>query len=127
MIAAEQATSVIPIVFALAGDPVGAGLIASLARPGGNITGLSLQTTDSANKRIELLREVLPGLRRLAILVNVGNPIHVLEIGEVARQRPVRSASKSLTWKSGEPRTSRPPSKRARPARMRSMSLATRY
>jgi putative ABC transport system substrate-binding protein len=83
VIAARQATSVIPIVFALAGDPVGAGLIASLARPGGNVTGLSLQTTDSANKRIELLREVLPGLRRLAILVNVANPVHVLEIGEV--------------------------------------------
>jgi ABC-type uncharacterized transport system substrate-binding protein len=83
VIAAKQATSVIPIVFALAGDPVGAGLIASLARPGGNVTGLSLQTTDSANKRIELLREVLPGLQRLAILVNVGNPIHVLEISEV--------------------------------------------
>jgi putative ABC transport system substrate-binding protein len=83
VIAARQATSVIPIVFALAGDPVGTGLIASLARPGGNVTGLSLQMTDSAKKRIELLREVLPGLRRLAILVNVGNPIHVLEIDEV--------------------------------------------
>jgi putative ABC transport system substrate-binding protein len=83
VIAAKQATSVIPIVFALAGDPVGTGLIASLARPGGNVTGLSLQMTDSANKRIELLREVLPGLRRLAILVNVDNPNHVLEMGEV--------------------------------------------
>ena len=83
VIAAKQATSVIPIVFALAGDPVGTGLVASLARPGGNVTGLSLQNSDSAHKRIELLREVLPGLRRLAILVNVGNPAHVLEIGEV--------------------------------------------
>jgi putative tryptophan/tyrosine transport system substrate-binding protein len=83
VIAAKQATSVIPIVFALAGDPVGTGLIASLASPGGNVTGLSLQTIDSANKRIELLREVLPDLRRLAILVNTGNPVHVNEIGEV--------------------------------------------
>ena len=83
VIAVKQATSVIPIVFALAGDPVGTGLVASLARPGGNVTGLSLQNIDSAHKRIELLREVLPGLRRLAILVNVGNPVHVLEIGEV--------------------------------------------
>ena len=83
VIAVKQATSVIPIVFALAGDPVGTGLVASLARPGGNVTGLSLPNIDSAHKRIELLREVLPGLRRLAILVNVGNPVHVLEIGEV--------------------------------------------
>jgi putative ABC transport system substrate-binding protein len=83
VISAKQATSAIPIVFALVGDAVGAGLIASLARPGGNVTGLSLQTTDSATKRIELLREVLPGLRRLAFLVNVGNPATVLELGEV--------------------------------------------
>ena len=72
-IAAKRATSVIPIVFAVAGDPVGTGLVASLARPGGNITGLSLQATDLAGKRIELLREVVPGLRRLAIMGNVGN------------------------------------------------------
>jgi putative ABC transport system substrate-binding protein len=83
VIAAKQATSVIPIVFALVSDPLGTGLVASLARPGGNITGLSLQQTDLAGKRIELLREVVPGLRRLAIMANVGNPQHVLEIGEV--------------------------------------------
>ncbi len=82
-IAAKHATSVIPIVFAVAGDPVGTGLVASLARPGGNITGLSLQATDLAGKRIELLREVVPGLRRLAIMGNVGNSQVVLEIGEV--------------------------------------------
>ena len=82
-IAAKHATSVIPIVFAVAGDPVGTGLVASLARPGGNITGLSLQATDLAGKRIELLREVIPGLRRLAILGNVGNSQVVLEMGEV--------------------------------------------
>ena len=61
----------IPIVFAVAHDPVGGGLVASLARPGGNVTGLSLQTPDLAGKRLELLREVVPGLRRLAILANV--------------------------------------------------------
>jgi putative tryptophan/tyrosine transport system substrate-binding protein len=83
ILAAKQATSAIPIVFAAAGDPVGAGLVASLARPGGNVTGLSLLATDLAGKRIELLREVVPGLRRLAILGNVGNPLVVLEIGEV--------------------------------------------
>ena len=82
-LAAKQATSAIPIVFAAAGDPVGAGLVANLARPGGNVTGLSLLATDLAGKRIELLREVIPGLRRLAILGNVGNPQVVLEIGEV--------------------------------------------
>ena len=74
VVAAKQATSVIPIVFAVAGDPVGTGLVASLARPGGNVTGLSLQATDIAGKRLELLREVVPGLRRLAIMANVGNP-----------------------------------------------------
>jgi putative ABC transport system substrate-binding protein len=67
----------------VANDPVGAGLVASLARPGGNVTGLSLLATDLAGKRIELLREVVPGLRRLAILGNVGNPLVVLEIGQV--------------------------------------------
>ena len=83
VLAAKQATSVIPIVFAAAGDPVGTGVIASLARPGGNITGLSGQTSDAAGKRLELLREVVAGLRRLAIIGNVGNPLTVLEIGEV--------------------------------------------
>jgi putative tryptophan/tyrosine transport system substrate-binding protein len=83
IVAAMQATSVTPIVFAAAGDPVGTGLVASLARPGGNVTGLSIQQTDVASKRLELLREVVPGLRRLAILANVSNPMSVLEMGEV--------------------------------------------
>jgi putative ABC transport system substrate-binding protein len=82
-IAAKKATAVIPIVFAAAGDPVGTGLVASLARPGGNITGLSIQQTDLASKRLEILREVLPGLRTLAILVDTGAPNSVLEKGEV--------------------------------------------
>ena len=83
VVTAKEATSVIPIVFAGAGDPVGTGLVASLARPGGNVTGLSLQTTDSVGKRLELLREVVPDLRRLAILADAGNPQGVLEMGEV--------------------------------------------
>ncbi len=83
IVAAKQATSVIPIVFATAGDPVGAGLVASLARPGGNVTGLSLQQAELAGKRLELLREVVPGLRRLAILANIGNPLAVLEKAEI--------------------------------------------
>jgi putative tryptophan/tyrosine transport system substrate-binding protein len=81
--AAKQATSVIPIVFAAAGDPVGTGLVASLARPGGNVTGLSIQQTDVAAKRLEILREAVPGLRRLAILGNVGGPAVVLDMREV--------------------------------------------
>src|SRR5262245_43817488 len=83
IVAAMQATSVIPIVFAAAGDPVGTGLVASLARPGGNVTGLSMQQTDLAGKRLELLREVVPGLRRLAILANVAGPAVVLDMREV--------------------------------------------
>jgi len=81
-IAAKRATAVIPIVFAAAGDPVGSGLVASLARPGGNITGLSIQQTDLASKRLEILRELLPGLRTLAILVDTGASNSDLERGE---------------------------------------------
>jgi putative ABC transport system substrate-binding protein len=80
---AKQATSAIPIVFAAAGDPVASGLVASLARPGGNITGVSNQLVDTAGKKLELLRDVVPGLRRLAILANGGNHIAVLEMAEV--------------------------------------------
>ena len=83
VLAANQATSVIPIVFGAAGDPVGSGLVASLGRPGGNVTGLSVQFTDLAGKRLELLREVVPGLRRLAIMLDIGNSGAVLEMGEV--------------------------------------------
>jgi len=88
--AAKQATSIIPIVFAFTGNPVGNGLVASLARPGANVTGLSLQANDTAAKRMELLRELLPSVRRLAILANVGNPVSALEVGEV------RAAARAL-------------------------------
>jgi putative ABC transport system substrate-binding protein len=81
--AAKQATSTIPIVFAIAVDPVGSGMVASLARPGGNATGISVQSTDLAGKRLEILREVLPNLRRLAIIADVGYAGSVLEIAEV--------------------------------------------
>jgi putative ABC transport system substrate-binding protein len=81
--AVKQATSSIPIIFAVANDPVGGGLVASLSRPGGNVTGLSVQATDLAGKRLELLREVVPGFRRLAILANAGYPDAVLEMAEV--------------------------------------------
>ena len=82
-VAAKQATSVIPIVSPAMGDPVGGNLITSLALPGGNVTGLSNQKLDLADKRLELLREVVPGLRRLAIMVNAGNAPAVLEMREV--------------------------------------------
>ncbi len=78
----KQATAVIPIVFAVGIDPVGSGLVANLAKPGGNVTGLSLQAANLAGKRIEFLREVLPQLRRLAIIFNVGNDRTVLEMSE---------------------------------------------
>jgi putative ABC transport system substrate-binding protein len=81
--AAKQATTVIPIVFALSNDPVGSGLVASLARPGGNVTGLSTQLTDVAGKRLELMRTFIPELRRLAIMFNAGFPDAVVEAREV--------------------------------------------
>ena len=81
-IAAKKATEVIPIVIAGAGDLVGTGLVASLARPGGNVTGLSMQTPDSAGKRIEMLRDILPSVRTVAILANIANSNSMLEMGE---------------------------------------------
>jgi putative tryptophan/tyrosine transport system substrate-binding protein len=81
-LAAKQATAVIPILFVTASDPVGTGLVASLARPGGNVTGLANQISDTGGKKLEFLREVVPGLRRLAIMANVGNPASVLDMGE---------------------------------------------
>ena len=83
LLVAKRLTTQIPIVFALAADPVGLGLVASLGRPGGNITGLSVQATDIAGKRLELLREVVPTLDRLAIMLNVGYPSALRERDEV--------------------------------------------
>src|SRR5215831_16460109 len=79
----KQATAAIPIVFAAAADPLGSGLVASLARPGGNVTGLSMQSTELVTKRCELLREILPDLRRMAVMGNAGYPAALLEIREV--------------------------------------------
>jgi len=81
--AAKQATSVIPIIFVLGNDPVGSGLVASLPRPGGNITGFSVQAAEVAGKRLELLRETVPRLRRLAVMAHAGFPDAALEIGHV--------------------------------------------
>jgi ABC-type uncharacterized transport system substrate-binding protein len=81
----RKATAAIPIVFATAGDPVGSGIVSTLARPGGNVTGLSSQAPDAAGKRLELLREVIPGLRRLAVLADVGNPYALVDAAEVEK------------------------------------------
>jgi putative tryptophan/tyrosine transport system substrate-binding protein len=90
VLAAKQATSVIPIVFPLSGDPVGAGLVASLARPGANVTGLSIQQTDLAGKRLELLREIIPSLRRLAMMADPTNPATMLDL------RAAQAAARTL-------------------------------
>jgi putative tryptophan/tyrosine transport system substrate-binding protein len=79
----EQTTASIPIVFAIAVDPLGMGLLPNLTRPGGNVTGLSMQQNESTGKRLELLREVVPGLRRLAIMFDGGYRASVGENGEV--------------------------------------------
>jgi putative ABC transport system substrate-binding protein len=81
-LAAKQATAVIPIVFAAANDPVGTGLVASLARPGGNLTGLANQQSDTSGKKLEFLREVVPSFRRLAIMANANNPGSMLDMSE---------------------------------------------
>jgi ABC-type uncharacterized transport system substrate-binding protein len=81
--AVKLATSAIPIVFAVAVEPLSSGLVANLARPGGNLTGLSSQTGDLGGKRLDLLREVVPGFRRLAIMGNAGYSASMLEMGEV--------------------------------------------
>ncbi len=81
-LAAKQATAVIPIVFAAANDPVGTGLVASLARPGGNLTGLANQQSDTSGKKLEFLREVVPSLRHLAIMANANNPGSMLDMSE---------------------------------------------
>jgi putative ABC transport system substrate-binding protein len=88
--AAKQETSIIPIVFMLANDPVATGLVASLSRPGGNVTGLSNQSRDLAGKRLELLREIIPGLSRFAILINAGTANSGAELGAV------RAAARTL-------------------------------
>jgi putative ABC transport system substrate-binding protein len=94
-LAAKHATEVIPIVFAAVSDPIGSGLVASLARPGGNVTGMANQISDTAGKKIELLREVIPGLRRLAIMANVGNPASVSDMREA--QAAARTVGLEIT------------------------------
>ena len=112
VMAAKQATSVIPIVFATAGDPVENHLVTSLARPDGNVTGLSVQGNELAGKRIEILREVVPGLRRLAVMGNVSNPATALEMSEAqAAASNSKSAARTISY----------------PLSRHSMGVATRF
>ena len=91
----SQATSTIPIVFATAGDPIGAGVVTRLARPGGNVTGPSSQQPDTASKRLELLREIIPNLHQLAILADAGNPYTTLDRRRDKASQQAPSVSKS--------------------------------
>jgi len=90
VLAARQATSTIPIVFAASSDPVGTGLVASLAHPGGNVTGLSLVTPELSGKRLQLLRETLPQLARVALLWDAGN------VGMADRVKETEAAARQL-------------------------------
>ena len=90
-LAAKRATSAIPIVMAASGDPLGSGLIASLARPGGNVTGMSLMVPDLGGKRLELLKELLPRLARVAVLWNAANPYPAIVFKET------QAAARTLT------------------------------
>jgi putative tryptophan/tyrosine transport system substrate-binding protein len=125
-LAMKQATSTIPIVFTAANDPVGSGLVARLARPGGNVTGLSNQNADVAGKRLELLREIVPGLHRLAILTNAGYA------GSQMVVEQTKAAAHTLALdvphsKSGKRPISYPPLKHLKIAQTPSMSSPTRW
>jgi putative ABC transport system substrate-binding protein len=96
-LAAKQATATIPIVMAPAGDPLGSGLVPSLARPGENVTGLSLMAPDLGGKRLEVLNELLPGISRVAILWNAANPYAANVFRETQRAaQTLRIALQSL-------------------------------
>src|SRR5262249_43686624 len=83
--AAKKTTSIVPIIFTAVSDPVGTNLVASLRRPGGNVTGLSNEASDLSGKRLELLREIIPGISRLAMLANVNNPAEISDVQDAAR------------------------------------------
>jgi hypothetical protein len=123
--AAKQATSTIPIVFALAADPLAGSLVTSLARPGGNVTGLSAQSSGTASKRVEILREIIPSLRRIAV---IGNAAYAASVEEIVRFRlwPAGLGSKSTGSKSTAPTISRLPSSGSRPGRRRCTCAPTR-
>jgi putative ABC transport system substrate-binding protein len=84
-LAAKQATTSVPVVMAISADPIGAGLAASLARPGGNVTGLSMQQPDMAGKYVQLLKTVAPQAKRIAVLLNPHDPTHPNRADEIIR------------------------------------------
>ena len=99
--ALKAATTTIPIVMAISADPVGTGLVASLARPGGNVTGLSILAPDTAGKRLELLSEVLPKVSRVAVLWNAADPAKVIEFADTQRAaRALKIALQSVEVRS---------------------------
>ena len=122
--AVTKATSTIPIVFAIAVDPVGTGMVASLARPGGNVTGLTNQAAELPSKRIELLRQLFPDLHRLAVIANVSYAGALEEVREV-QAVAARLELRLIFSKSGAPRTSRPPSTHSKVGRRRCMCART--
>jgi putative ABC transport system substrate-binding protein len=81
--AAKEATTTIPVVFLVVGDPLGAGIITNLARPGANVTGMSSQISDLGAKRLEVIREIIPGIKRLAVLMNPQTPATALSLHEL--------------------------------------------
>ena len=87
-LAAKHATSTVPIVMALVSDPVGSGLVASLAHPGGNVTGLTNQTVDLAAKRLQLLKETIPGARRVVVIFNPETPPNRIMISRLKEAAP---------------------------------------
>jgi putative tryptophan/tyrosine transport system substrate-binding protein len=89
VLAAKQATSAVPIVAATMGDPISTGLITNLARPGGNVTGLAVLAGDLAGKRLEILREAVPGLKRVGLIGNIENPVVALELRELEKMGSV--------------------------------------
>jgi ABC-type uncharacterized transport system substrate-binding protein len=120
--AAKKVTSIIPIVFTVAADPLGDGLVASLSRPGGNVAGLSVLYTDLAGKRLELLREAVARLGGLAIMANAygAAKLEMAEVEATARKLGLEVA----TFQSGAPRISHPPSRRSRAAQTPLRSVA---
>ena len=94
--AAMRATSTIPIIMALVVDPVGSRLVKSLARPGGNVTGLSMMTSDLNSKRLQMLKDVVPGLTRVAVLWNPDHPFHHQVIKDLKAIAPSLSIALSL-------------------------------
>ena len=105
--AAKKATSVIPIVFATVADPLSTGLVASLARPGGNVTGLSITSPELAGKRLELLREAIPGLRQLAIMANANYPPSMRECGGCVADGGAGAAAGNASDRVSRPRIAR--------------------